>query len=197
MKMQADKRLLTIMLLLWSVFLFSQKLKYDVYLMGDKIGETVIERKDSAGFKLYSLRSKTDAKVLFIEKKSNMSTDVLYDKSGQIISSFFQNIKNEEKFLTKVFWDNNKLTVDKDGQKFVLPTVISFSSLLLYFTEPQNLQKVFSERLGKFFEMVKQTDGTYLASLDGHSAVYTYKAGKLVALEMKGSLGSVVMKLVQ
>jgi hypothetical protein len=59
------------------------------------------------------------------------------------------------------------------------------------------MQKVFSERLGKFFEMVRQSDGTYLASLDGHSAVYTYKAGKLIALEMKSTLGSVLMKLVE
>jgi uncharacterized protein with FMN-binding domain len=69
--------------------------------------------------------------------------------------------------------------------------------VVLYFSEPKNLQKVFSERVGQFFEIVKQADGTYLASLDGHSAVYTYKAGKLIELEMKSSLGSVLMKLVQ
>jgi hypothetical protein len=174
-----------------------QKLKYDVFLMGDKIGETIVERKDSAGLKVYSLRSNTDAKVLFVEKKSAMSTDVVYDKEGKLFSSFFENIKNEDKTLTKVFWDNKKLTVDKDGDKSVLPVAVNFSSLLLYFTEPPTMQKVFSERLGKFFQMVRQSDGTYLASLDGHSAIYTYKAGKLIALEMKSTLGSVLMKLVQ
>jgi hypothetical protein len=165
--------------------------------MGDKIGETIVERKDSAGLKVYSLRSNTDAKVLFVEKKSAMSTDVVYDKEGKLFSSFFENIKNEDKTLTKVFWDNKKLTVDKDGDKSVLPVAVNFSSLLLYFTEPPTMQKVFSERLGKFFQMVRQSDGTYLASLDGHSAIYTYKAGKLIALEMKSTLGSVLMKLVQ
>jgi hypothetical protein len=186
---------LIILLSLWCSASYSQKLRYDIFLLGNKIGETTIERKDSAGLKLYSLRSKSDAKVLFIEKKSCMSTEVLFDKNGNLFSSLFENIRNEEKFLTKVFWDNKKLIVNRDGEKTVLPMAVNFSSLVLYFTEPPNMQKVFSERLGQFFEMVKQSDGTYLTSLDGHTAVYTYKAGKLIALEMKGSLGSILMKI--
>jgi hypothetical protein len=126
-----------------------------------------------------------------------MSTDVLYDKEGKMFAAFFQNIKNEEKFLTQTLWKNDKLTIDKDGEKTEIPGTVNFSSVVLYFSEPKNLQKVFSERVGQFFEIVKQADGTYLASLDGHSAVYTYKAGKLIELEMKSSLGSVLMKLVQ
>jgi hypothetical protein len=182
---------------LWFSASFCQKLKYDVYLLGNKIGETTVERRDSAGIKHYILRSNTDAKVLFVEKKSAMSTDVLYDKEGKMFAAFFQNIKNEEMFLTQTLWKNNTLIINKDGEKREIPGAVSFSSVLLYFSEPKNLQKVFSERVGQFFEIVKQTDGTYLASLDGHSAVYTYKAGKLIELEMKSSLGSVLMKLVQ
>jgi hypothetical protein len=182
---------------LWFSASFCQKLKYDVYLLGNKIGETTVERRDSAGIKHYILRSKTDAKVLFVEKKSAMSTDVLYDKEGKMFAAFFQNIKNEDKFLTQTLCKNDKLTIDKDGEKTEIPGAVNFSSILLYFSEPKNLQKVFSERVGQFFEIVKQADGTYLASLDGHSAVYTYKAGKLIELEMKSSLGSVLMKLVQ
>ena len=182
---------------LWVSISFGQKLKYDIYLLGNKIGEATVERKDSAGLKHYILKSTSDAKVLFVEKKSAMSTDVLYDKNGNLFSSLFQNIKNEDKFLTKVLCNNNKLVVNKDGENSIIPGSVNFSSLLLYFSEPTNLQKVFSERLGQFFEMVRQTNGTYLASLDGHSAIYTYKAGKLIELEMKGSLGSVLLKLVQ
>ena len=196
MKKQANRSFLIIVFALWLSTSFGQKLKYDVFLLGNKIGETTIERKDSAGIKRYSLRSNTDAKVLFVEKKSRMSTDVVYDKNGNFFYSLFQNIKNEDKFLTKILWDNNKLVVNKDGAQTVIPSQVNYSSILLYFSEPPNLQKVFSERLGQFFEMVRQADGTYLASLDGHTAIYTYKAGKLIALEMKGSLGSVLMKLV-
>ncbi len=197
MKWLKHRRLLIIVFSLWYSASFCQKLKYDVFLLGNKIGETTVERRDSGGIKHYILRSHTDAKVLFVEKKSAMSTDVLYDKEGKMFAAFFQNIKNEEKFLTQTLWKNDKLTIDKDGEKTEIPGTVNFSSVVLYFSEPKNLQKVFSERVGQFFEIVKQADGTYLASLDGHSAVYTYKAGKLIELEMKSSLGSVLMKLVQ
>jgi hypothetical protein len=166
-------------------------------LFGGKIGEATIEKKDSGGTMHYMLRSNTEAKMLFIDKKSNMSTNVWFDREGKFLSSFFQNIKDDETLLTKTIWESSKLRVDKNGEKSEYPGPINFSSVLLYFGEPKNLQKVFSERAGKFFEMIRQTDGTYLATLDGHSAVYTYSAGKLVALEMKSALGSVLMKLVQ
>ena len=191
------RSILIIVFSLWCSTSFSQKLKFDVFLLGNKIGETTIERKDSDGIKRYSLRSNTDAKLLFVEKKSIMSTDVIYDRDGRFFYSLFQNIKNEEKFLTKVLSDNNKLTITRDGEQSIIPASVNYSSILLYFAEPQNLQKVFSERLGQFFQMIRQNDGTYLASVDGHTAIYTYKSGKLVALEMKGSLGSVMMKLAQ
>ncbi len=189
---------MSIVLLLCCITSFGQTLRYEVFLMGNKIGETTIERRDSAGCRHYLLRSITDAKVLFVEKRSDMSTDVLYDQHGKLFTSLFQNIKNGEKFLTKIFWEADKLIVNKDGQMSEVPITVNFSSLLLYFTEPHNMQRVFSERLGRFFDLAKQSDGTYSAKLDETTSTYTYKDGKLIQLEMsKGSLGSVFMKLVQ
>ena len=80
--MAEHRSLLTIVFILWCTSSFCQRLKYDVFLFGNKIGETIVERRDSAGHKIYTLRSNTDAKVLFVEKKSIMSTYVLYDKEG-------------------------------------------------------------------------------------------------------------------
>jgi hypothetical protein len=196
MKWLKNKLLLLTVISLCCATSHSQKLRYEIFLMGNKIGETTIEKRDSGNISHYILRSLSDAKVLFIEKKSAMSTDVLYDQAGKMLSSIFENIKNDEKFFTRSLWQNNKLDINKDGTKSVMPGAISFSSLLLYFTEPKDHQKVFSERLGAFFEMVRQSDGSYTASLDGNTSQYTYKGGKLTELVMKGTLGSVVMKLV-
>jgi len=126
-----------------------------------------------------------------------MFTDEIFDKEGKLIASVFRNIKNEEKYLTRTISDKTGFLINKDGEKTLLPGPITFSSIMLYFFEPHDLQKIFSERLGAFFEMALQPDGTYLALLDGHSARYTYKAGKLMELEIKSTLGSVLMKRVQ
>jgi hypothetical protein len=196
--MATHRSFLITIFILWCTASFSQRLKFDVYLFGNKIGETFVERRDSAGQKIYTLRSHSDVKVLFVEKKSVMSTDVLYDKDGKLLSAFFQNIKNDEKTYTKSSRDGpTRFLVNKDGEKTVVPAPITYSSIMLYFFEPPDLQKVYSERIGEFFQMVRQPDGTYLAYHDGHSASYTYLAGKLMELEMKSSLGSVIIKRVQ
>ena len=197
MKWLTYRSLLTTVLLLWCLTSFSQKIKFDVYLFSNKIGETVVERRDSAGQKIYTLRSITDAKVLFMEKKSVMSTDVRYDRDGKLLSSFFQNIKNDERFYTSSVRDGTRYLINKDGEKTVVPAPITYSSIMLYFSEPTDMQRVYSERVGEFFQMVRQPDGTYLASLDGHYASYTYQAGKLVELELKSSMGSIIMKRAQ
>ena len=133
--------------------------------------------------------------MLFMDKKSTMSTDVLYDKNGVMSTSLFQNIKEDGQMLTKTIWDKGKLLVDKNGEKTTFSNSVNFSSLLLYFNEPRHLQKVFSERLGEFFEVTKEADGRYSAQTKSGSAVYTYVNGKLTELEMKSTLGSVFLKL--
>ena len=176
---------------------YGQKLKYDVILFGGKIGETTVEAKDSAGFKRYTLKSNTEAKMLFVDKKSKMCTNVCFDKEGKILRSDFQNVKDDETLVTKAVRENNKLLVSSNDTKTTFTDPVDFCSLQLYFAEPKSGQKVFSERVGKYFEMIKQSDGTYIATLDGHTAVYTYKGGKLYALEMKSTMGSVYLRLAQ
>jgi hypothetical protein len=72
--------------------------------------------KDSNGIRHYMLRSSTEVKMLFMDKKSTMSTDALYDKNGVMSTSHFQNIKEDGKILTKTIWDKGKLLVDKNGE---------------------------------------------------------------------------------
>jgi hypothetical protein len=188
--------MLTIASLLWCSSVFGEKLKYDVLLFGKKIGETIVELKDSAGVRHYTLRSNTQVKMLFMDKKSAMSTDVLFGKDGIMNYSFFKNVKEDGTMLTNAIYQNGKVLVEKNGEKITIPNPVKYSSVLMYFTEPSNLQKVFSERLGTFFEIIKQSEGKYYAEINGSSAVYTYVHGKLTELEMKSTLGSVFLKLV-
>ncbi|MBS1617820.1 MAG: hypothetical protein JST76_04845 [Bacteroidetes bacterium] len=182
--------------LCWSCALSGQKLRYEVTLFGKKIGETTIEARDSAGGKYYKLRSSTQVKMLFMDKRSSMSTDVLFSKDGIMSTSIFKNIKEDGIILTQAIWDNGKLIVEKNGEKSCVPGPVKYSSLLMYFSEPSNIRKVFSERMGKFFDLVKEAEGKYSAEMDNSSAIYTYSRGRLSELEIKSSLGSIFVRLV-
>ena len=152
----------------------AQQLKYDVILLGDKVGETIIDVKDSAGYKHYTLRNTTDVKMLFWHKKSWMATDVVYaqttNRSGQLL-------------------------IEKDGTRTSLNSVVSYSTLPMFYSEPTNIKTVYSERLGEFFDLKKEGNGKYSAHTSSNNAVYTYANGKLAVLEMKSTLGSITMKL--
>ena len=194
-QMKTHRYFLIAILLLSCSVSFSQKIKFDVFLLGNKIGETIVECRDSAGLKIYTLRSHTDAKVLFVERTSAMSTDARYTKDGKLFSSSCQSMKSDERFFTTTVRDGaTRYLINKDGVKTVVTTPITYSSIMLYFIEPANMQKVFSERLGGFFQMARQPDSTYLTYVEEHYANYTYKGGKLMELEIKSALGSIVIK---
>ncbi len=176
--------------------LLGQKLRYEVTLFGKKIGETTVEVKDSAGRKYYKLRSSTQVKMLFMDKRSSMSTDVVFGKDGIMSSSLFKNIKEDGIVLTQAVWDQGKLVVEKNGEKSCVQGPVTYSTLLMYFMEPANIRKVFSERMGKFFDLVKEAEGRYSAEMDNSSAIYTYSKGRLSELEIKSSLGSIFMRLI-
>lgn len=190
--------LLTAFLLLAGITsTFSQKLNFDITLFGDKIGAMQVEQKDSAGFKLYDVQSKFEAKVLFSKKSSASVMHVVFNSNGNLICSYYKNIKTDGVITTTANLQNGKLHVEHNGQKSDLDTPFNASSVVLYFAEPQKLQKIFSERAGKFFDMVKQDNGTYLANLDDGSAKFTYSGNKLAQIEVsKGMLGTIVIKAV-
>ena len=177
--------------------IFSQTLNYDVILLGKKIGSATVVKRDSGGFVRYHLTSQSDAKILGMDKKDDMATSAVFGKDGKMISSDFVNQKNKEHLATKAVWKANKLNIDKDGASSSFGEAATFSSLSLYFAEPHDHQKMFSERLGKFVEIRKESENKYKVSFGDYTAIYTYVSGKIKELQMKDDGGQVVMKLVE
>jgi hypothetical protein len=176
---------------------FCQTLKYNVILLGKKIGEATIVKSDSAGYTHYMLHSHSDAHLLGMDKKNDMLTEAVFDKGGKMISSAFDDVKNKKRLSTMTAWKNNKLDIDKDGAKSSVSGQPDFASLVLYFTEPKDHQKVFSERLGRFVDIAKQKDGKYKVVFNDYTALYTYQSGHITELQMKEDGSQVVMKLVE
>jgi hypothetical protein len=195
--MSFKKSILLAVLIASSLTSFCQTLKYDIILLGKKIGQAVIAKKDSSGFIHYSVNSHSDAKILGMDKKDDMQTAALFNKEGQLVSSVYEDQKNKSHLSTKAEWKDNKLNIEKDGAKTSLAEAATFSSLLLYFSEPKDHQKIFSERLGQYVEIAKEKDDKYKISFNDYTAIYTYQSGKITELQMKESAGQVIMKLVE
>jgi hypothetical protein len=114
-----------------------------------------------------------------------------------MVSSDFSDQKNKQHLATQAVWKANKMNITKDGKTTAIDGACTFSSLSLYFTQPKDHQKMFSERLGKFVEIVPDGDNKYKISFGDYTAIYTYVSGRIKELQMKDDGGQVVMKLVE
>lgn len=175
----------------------TQRLNFDVYLLGKKNGKTIVEktvRQD--GFIEYRLSNNTEAKVLMINKKSEIYTTSVF-KDGMMYNSFCS-YQNEQTKQSTIFVKNGEgydATIDE--QKVKVKRAINNTSIMLYFQEPQVFTNIFSERLGSFFSLEKVSSHEYVSVVNGATSYYRYTDGKLTELEISKPLGSVYLRLVQ
>lgn len=174
---------------------FGQTLKYDIVLFNKKIGETSVSKIDKGnGMILYQLHTKSEAKVLFITKRSQMDADIWY-KNGELHSSSFYANNDEGENLQKVIKTHDGYILDRNGVRQNLRRAIRHSSIHLYFSEPTILTSIFSERLGEFFNVEKIAAAEYKSVVKNVSSYYRYANGKLVELEMSKPTGSAYLRL--
>ena len=171
---------------------FSQKLTFDIYLFGNVIGQTVVERVvKNDSITQYTLNSNSEAHVLLTTRITTLHYDITY-KRDHLFTSYSKHTRNDESHITNVQWQGSKYVITSDKVVSNLPQTIDCSTVKLFYAEPCSTTSVFSERLGENRVLKKTAEGTYQADMkEGITYIYRYKNGKLVELEMKnGILGS-------
>jgi hypothetical protein len=193
------KKLIALYLLVWLfVGVFGQTLKYDVILFGDKIGSlTAVRNVKPDSTVEYHVASSSEAKVLWVNKKSKLNSDVVF-KGGKLQSSLVKNITEEAEKEIRILWDKAKYIIEKGNETIVCTENICYTTTMLYFWEPKNINRIFSERVGIFVKLMKNSDGNYEMTMpDGVTSIFKYRNGIAYEIELKKTLGSVYLKLVQ
>jgi hypothetical protein len=188
--------LIVSLFLLLSIFSSAQKITFDIFLFGSKIGQTTVEKiVKNDSITNYLLNSKSEARIFFVTRKIELHYDILY-KRNQLASSFSRSIRNGELHVTNIRWQGNKYVVDREDGSFNLNSLVNCSTVKLFFAEPCDPSKILSERMGEFRYIKKTKEGTYEAEMqDGLTYIYKYQNGKLAELEMrKGMLGSAYLR---
>ena len=185
-------------LLLLSIFsAAAEKLTYDVILFGKSIGRTTIERIDKGNGEIhYKLINNSEVNIFLTKKSSQMHYEIVY-KEGTLFSSYAKNVKDGITEVVTTAWDGTKYIIKKGAETLQYVHQIEFSSISLYFNEPINRTRVFSERMGQLTTFVKTGSGTYeCKTSNGVTNIYRYQNGKLMEIEMsKGA--SVFMRLIE
>ncbi|HLP19765.1 MAG TPA: DUF6134 family protein [Chitinophagales bacterium] len=186
----------TLLLFLHLLTASSQKLVFDVILFGNNIGKTTVEKLvKNDSIVTYLLNSASEAHILFTKHTSTLYYDIMY-KRGQYISSYSKGSSNGKTDVTTINWLGTKYLMKRIDGAFNINSPVYCSTIQLFFHEPCDKARVFSERMGEYRTIKKVSDGVYKADMqDGLTYYYRYKNGRLIELEMRrGLLGAAYLR---
>ncbi|MBO9731642.1 MAG: hypothetical protein J7623_23575 [Chitinophaga sp.] len=163
---------------------------FEVRVGNHAVGTIEANRKTSGAAK--SIIIKTRIQVML----SKINSDIVNEYSNNVLTNAKSSrIKNgDDKKSTITIRNGKEYTITVDGEKSVLNNAeIEECVADLYFTEPRQLTRVFSETLGRFLPLKSLGGGMYELSLpEGKKNVFKYENGTLVLVEVNHSFGKAI-----
>lgn len=185
-----------LLILLFFAFQFAaaQEKIFDVVLLGKNIGQTtVVKKQDSQGHVSYNLNSNSNIQIFTKSRSSSMSFDIEY-WGGKLYSAICDVISDGTQIITEISKNPSGYLIKKGNEIAKITDAVTYSSMELYFSEPINQKKVFSERMGEFVSFEKTAPGEYVNKLPDVTNIYRYRNGALYEVEMKKKLGSAYLR---
>ncbi|HEU4553956.1 MAG TPA: DUF6134 family protein [Chitinophaga sp.] len=172
-----------------SIQLQAQTHTFEIRLGSHAIG--TVEARCNVNGNARHLEIKSKLETTFITK----FTDIYCDYNNNVLvqshvtRSSGKNSDDSKNVTTRR--EGNRYLINADGEKSALNNVeIQHSVSDLYFAEPRQISRVYSETLGKFLALKALGNGEYELSLpDGKKNYYRYQKGTLKEVEVNHTLG--------
>lgn len=163
--------------------LLAQEYAYAIRMGGKDIGEITASRTETQSTETYKVLSNVDFKVLW--KKYNRKTDnfVIYEDSAIKTSYSSISMNNKLEDSTAINWINNSYKCYRysDKKKEACDSLVSYSSVKLYFEEPIGMKEIYSERFLAYCPIELIGAHKYKLYLpNGKENCYTYESGELI-----------------
>jgi len=167
---------------------WAQSYNFELRFANQTIGTIAAQRKTSGTAKSITITTRVQSLL------SKVNLDILNEYKGDVLmqaKSGRQSGKNGESRQTTVLREGNDYKVVVDGTRSVLGnTEITDCVAELYFAEPKQINRIFSETLGRFLSIRSLGKGHYeLALPEGKKNIYKYENGALVEVEISHQLG--------
>ncbi len=174
-----------------------ETLLFEIIYKGDRIGTLKAERFQIKNKMVYTSSTRINTTILLIKKINVRYKYRVTYNAGRLRSSKV-NIKINKRKPKQVLVNqkgDDYVVKFSDGKRNKVTDLIDISSIKLYFDEPDNVDKIFSEQLGNFNEIVKIREGLYkMVNEKGNENFYHYTNGKLDKIEVDGGMVSFEMR---
>lgn len=170
---------------------------YQVKYKGERVG-TVNLLKEKQGEKLY-YKMTSDIKARFIFSiRVKTSQESIFENGRLTYSTVSRNVNGNEKSLRETKSADNTYLLIKEGKSSTLThKAITYNVMSLYYQEPVNISKVYSDNYQQFLSLKKIKPHTYKMELpDGNYNYYTYTNGVCTRVDVFSTMYNMEMHLV-
>ncbi|WP_052958615.1 DUF6134 family protein [Maribacter thermophilus] len=164
-------------------------LYFDIVLK-DKVIGNLKATKNSKDNKIF-YQSETAIKTRVIKNiEVNYKYDVTFENKVMKKADVVIDVNNKPHANTVTNWNSSQYQVIKNGkEEEVLETSIDYTTILLYFKEPVNIDLCYSEQDGSFNTIVALGEHSYKKiNAKGKENIYYYKNGVLEKASIDGGL---------
>lgn len=194
----------------WYLFLFSfvtcqlfffsppteKKLSFDMIWKGKSVGTLYATQKNVDSKKYY--HSSTNIQIKFIKTFDiNYEYDVLFDNDVLQSANVDINYNGNQHAQTQTKRKNNEYQVIKDEKlEATWKETIYYSTISMYFEEPMNITRCYSEQEGDFNTIIHLGNHKYKkTNTSGRESFFFYKNGSLEKAVIDGGIVSFEMIL--
>ncbi|MFY0253413.1 DUF6134 family protein [Chitinophaga sp. 30R24] len=169
----------------------AQTSTFEVRIANHAVGIIEANRKMSGSAKSISIKTRIQVML------SKVNSDIFNEYTNNILtaakSSRISGKSGEDK-QTITRRNGKEYTVIVNGERSIIDNAeIADCVADLYFTEPKQVNRVFSETLGRFLPIKSVGGGIYELLLpEGKKNVYKYENGLLVSVEVNHTLGKAI-----
>lgn len=153
-----------------------QTLTYEVVKGTKNLGEMTIERTRSGNVTEYNINSDVTYRILlavkirFTQYEKFIDGVLNWGKSKSTLAGANQK-------TAKITRDGSGYVCDLNGTNYPVSDPIRYSITMIYFNEPKDNQKVFSQQFARYLTFKKIGDHKYLLESPDGNNTYAYKNG--------------------
>lgn len=154
----------------------AQKLYYDVVKGNKTLGSMVVERSKLGSETVFKVDSKVDYRLL-LSFKIDYQAEERFVNGILTDGSAINTLNGKVQKHSVVKWDGDQYVINLNGElTHFNNNGIVFSIPHLYYNEPVNQQRVFSQQFGAFVPMYEDEPKVYVLDSPDGKNYYTYNA---------------------
>ncbi|MBD2705570.1 hypothetical protein IC229_33485 [Spirosoma sp. BT702] len=172
--------------------------EYAIEVAGIKVGIMTANRqqRDKQSV-IYTLIS--DVKVNFLVYKLKIYYKVIsLVEQGKLVRSTVDAHTNRGDFSSRTEWKGDHYEITADQYKYTHKGTealrIDHTVTDMFFKEPTNRSRAYSEYFGDYFTLTSPAKGTYQAKLNDREDEYHYENGQLVKIVKKNPLKNFIIR---